>query len=418
MKAPQRLSKSKATPFFRELPWLLPFFILLLASLALFRPLPELSPSFPSETWTIIDAQGDEVAVPVIPQKVLSVYLRSYLPKTHAPQFLNRMGSPQQKKGFAETIPAWIYPQLLEDWHWQGMPMNLETLLAQDEPGGLYFGSIWFNGDVYDAAHLRRRFGLTAIATSPYPLRMTQEAQASMLEKLGLTADEYYMFGEIRILNAALDQPALGEKIIAAYQQGMKEVQAELRPETIPTAERPRVLGMGAPRDDWSNLYVVSGDNPFLALRGVTARNLRTRGRQQEAERILAMNPDIITSNPEDLYKDPRWRGLDAVRNRRVYGGNYIFSGYVHDIDNLPLSARWQAEIFHPSRMSAQTREKIRAHYRESYGFEMSEEEIDELLRVRENAASQGYERFTQAAEDARQRPLLSQHTAQAETTP
>jgi iron complex transport system substrate-binding protein len=121
------------------------------------------------------------------------------------------------------------------------------------------------------------------------------------------------------------------------------------------------------------------------------------------------MNPDIITGSPEALYNDPRWRGLDAVRNRRVYGSTYIFFGYVHDIDNLPLSMRWLAEIFHPSRMSAQTREKVRAHYRESYGFEMSEAQIDELLRVKENAGSQGHERFFRVPAEGRQEGEASQ---------
>ena len=49
--------------------------------------------------------------------------------------------------------------------------------------------------------------------------------------------------------------------------------------------------------------------------------------------------------------------------------------------------------------MRARTREKIRAHYRERYGYEMSETQIDELLRVKENAGSVGYERFFAKAE-------------------
>jgi hypothetical protein len=39
---------------------------------------------------------------------------------------------------------------------------------------------------------------------------------------------------------------------------------------------------------------------------------------------------------------------------------------------------------------------------RQAYGFEMSEEEIDEILRVRENAASQGYDRFFRVQEGER----------------
>jgi ABC-type Fe3+-hydroxamate transport system substrate-binding protein len=377
------------TRFRLEAFWLLPFVFLAAASLALLRPLPELSPSFSGETRTIVDAQGNEVDVLKIPQKVLSAYPRSYLPKTHAPELLTQIGDKWSRKGFADTPLGWIYPRFLEErYWWSGGSVNLETLLARDEPGALYFGNIWIGGDVYDSASLRRHFGLTAIATMP------REARDALLEKLGISGDEYRMFADVRVLNAALDQTAFGEAIIARYRRGMAEVAGELRPETIPEAERPRVLGMGAPPDDWLNIYIyMYDDNPFLATRGA-ARGLRATGRQQEAERILAMNPDIIMSNPEDMYRDPRWRGLDAVFRHRVYDRNPMFSGYVHDIDNLPLSACWQAEIFHPKRMSARTREKIRAHYRKSYGFEMDDTRIDTLLRVEENAASVGYERF------------------------
>jgi hypothetical protein len=230
------------------------------------------------------------------------------------------------------------------------------------------------------------------VATSP-PAIPKEELDA-LLEKSGITGDEYYMFAEVRALNAALDQTALGETIIARYRQEMADVANELRPETIPEAERPRVLGLGASPGDWSNIHTGSGDDPFLATRSAARKNLRVSGRFNEAERVLAMDPDIIMGNPLEMGADIRWRGMRAVREHHVYGGNYALGGYIHDIDNLPLSARWKAEIFHPTRMSATIREKIRAHYREAYGFEMNDAQIDILLRVEENAGAVGYERF------------------------
>jgi hypothetical protein len=85
---------------------------------------------------------------------------------------------------------------------------------------------------------------------------------------------------------------------------------------------------------------------------------LQATGWQQEAERILAMNPDIIMRNPEDLYHDPRWRGLDAVfaSMTAIPCSMAMFT--------TSTTCRCQQEIFHPH-MSARTREKIRAHYRE-----------------------------------------------------
>jgi hypothetical protein len=80
---------------------------------------------------------------------------------------------------------------------------------------------------------------------------------------------------------------------------------------------------LGASPGDWSNIYAGSGDDPFFATRSATRKNLRVSGRFNEAERVLAMDPDIIMGNPLERGADIRWRGRRAVREHRVYGGNY-----------------------------------------------------------------------------------------------
>jgi hypothetical protein len=204
------------------------------------------------------------------------------------------------------------------------------------------------------------------------------------------------MFLEIRVLNAMLNQPEMGELLIDTYLKARARFIAELEPDRIPMKERPRVMGLGASLENWSQIHVASGDEPRLAWKDAATGYL-ARGRQQEAERVLAINPDILFANPGEVYVDRRWRGLDAVINKRVYVGNGMFGGYIHDIDNLPLSERWQAEIVWPERLKASVRTEIRAYYQKIYGFEMSDERIDELLRVKENANSVGYTRFFRA---------------------
>jgi ABC-type Fe3+-hydroxamate transport system substrate-binding protein len=383
---------------FRELTWVLPFAGLLLISLALLRPWPETSISFPGEVATIVDGRGKPVTVPAVPQSVVSNATGFYLMSTHAPRLLSSLGEKRWRAWFKDQVPAWIYPELLEDRYWQGA-FNLETLL-RDRPEQIYFGSIWIAGDVYDSDDLRR-LGIIGVATMPDNL--PQDQFAALLAKLGLTEEEYdeqyRMFAAVRVMNAALNQPQFAEQVIARFKRERDAVLAELRSESIAEQDRPYVVGMGAPADDWSRIWVNSDDNPRLASRGVA--KFKAKGREQDAERVLMMNPDVIFGPTlREFGDDPRWRGLDAVRNRRVYADYPPFCGYRHNPDNQPACLRSQAEILHPDRLAPKTRQAIRDHYRQSYGFEMSEEQIDILLKVEENAASLGYERFTRAASD------------------
>lgn len=377
----------------RELMWAAPLAALGLMSLALLRPAPVVAPAVFAHPVTVVDSMRDPVQVPMPPQGVASVFLPEYLPQTHATALLLRAGNARERKKFLEGRWGWLFPELADERYWPGgsdtYPYNLESLVAE-KPGNLHFGFAWINGDRYSAADLRR-FGVTALAT--FLPDDFQPPDPPLLRVPKLEESEYHMFAWIRTMNAALGQPQFGDEVIAEYLDGIRGLHEELQPETIPAAERPRVLGLMASVDDWSNINASSNDNARLATRAI-GKNLRARGRYQEAERVLAMDPDIIMGSPRDIYHDARWRGLRAVHEQRVYASHPDFSRFIHDLDNLPLSARWQAEIFHPDRLRPSVREHMRAHYLRRYGIELSDARIDELLCVEENKDSQGYARF------------------------
>ncbi|MEJ1962840.1 MAG: hypothetical protein WDO56_15345 [Gammaproteobacteria bacterium] len=373
-----------------QLIWCVPLAALGLMSLALLRPEPVVEPDVPAHAVTVTDSIGDRVPVPMPPLGVASVHLDEYLPQTHAPALLLRAGTSRDREKFLAGRWAELFPELADGHYWKDeYPFNFESLIAE-EPGVLHFGFIWLGGDRYGAADLRR-FGVTALST--FVSEDFQPPDPPLLRAPKLEDSEYHMFGWIRTMNAALGQPEFGDRVIAEYLDAIHTLHEELRPETIPEAERPRVLGLFAPMDDWSRMAVSSDDNPRLATRG-TAKKLRASGRDQEAERVLAMNPDILMGNPRELYQDVRWRGLKAVQERRVYASHPDFNRFNHDLDNLPLAARWLSEIFHPDRLEPTVREHIRAYYLKRYGFELSDGRIDELLCVEVNKDSRGYARF------------------------
>jgi hypothetical protein len=384
--------------------WLLPFAFLALCTMALTRPQHVIPVTFEGDAVTITDErgnpyrdrQGNTIQVPTPPQRVAQAFLRNYLPKTHAPELLSNLGDPKDQKGFAGLIVASIYPELLEDRHWRGNPGNLEVVLADNAPGDLYFG-----GGVYYSSIDLRNFGLIII-NPEIPSVSPDELSRSTN---GMTMDEYKMFSDIRVLTASVCRSELGENLIALYRRELNRFMDEFRPETIDKQSWPRVLDMVSNSDDWFSLVVNSDREkeyiPRLAARSA-AKGWTAMGRQQEGERVLAMNPEIIILRGESVerfHHDPRWRGLDAVRNRHVYNTNPLFNGYYSDLDHIPFSARWASEIFHPERLAPQVRQGIREHYLESYGYAITEDQIDELLRVPENSASDGYGRFTRESE-------------------
>lgn len=182
--------------------------------------------------------------------------------------------------------------------------------------------------------------------------------------------------------------------------------------------ERDRVLSSvagqaGHPRA----LYLYqSGTSPPLAAFGGTresrlldaagAVNVASglRGPRLNVEQLLEFAPDVIVISGfaagnavQALYADPALRGLPAVRTRRVYRlptGGMLMDGLVEE----PLMLQWLAEILHPDGMPRQFREKLRKTYADVYGVALSDDAMDETLRLDENAGSAGFARFLPAA--------------------
>jgi hypothetical protein len=140
---------------------------------------------------------------------------------------------------------------------------------------------------------------------------------------------------------------------------------------------------------DWS--YTSASDeyfDPRLGISGAT-KGHKALGREQDVERILLMNPDIIIADPKDIMSDPRWLGLKAVRERRIYGGTR-FSPYIWDLNFQPLGMRHLAEVVYPDRLKPKLRGMLRKKF-ENYGYRLKDYEIDWLLNLETNRGSVGY---------------------------
>ena len=125
-----------------------------------------------------------------------------------------------------------------------------------------------------------------------------------------------------------------------------------------------------------------------------------------DVEALLRLDPAVIFLNwrwnsfttPGDLYDTPALQSLAAVRNRRIYimpqGGSIMDT-----VIELPLLAQWMAELLHPAAMPRLFRKKLEEGYRETYHYALTDDEIDDILYLRENRASTSFARFARAGE-------------------
>ncbi len=378
----------KMTAYLREFIWLAPFLCVALMALALLRPQPEFSS--PVQGRTVVDASGARVRI-ALPYRgtalAWSALLREYLHDTRAPETLLTPGH-ADREYFSKEVMSWIYPQLLKRnslWdakaasYGRGANAEVESLMALD--AGAYLGT---KGG---CVPLLQRIGLPALYGT-----------------FGWKTEDERFFKQARVETAVIGHPERGEELIATYCRAFADLERELQPATL--KGRPRVLLFGGSARDGHVLYVRSTRHShqiYVLRAGLKNASEGWTGESEDAERILAMEPDIIflmerSRDPEtvqEFMRDPRWRGLKAVKERRVYRIPGTSSADLAIMQYRPLWTRWMAEIAYPERMQPKLRVMLRDSFVHEFGYRLTDDQIDVLLRIDENKGSVGYERFS-----------------------
>jgi iron complex transport system substrate-binding protein len=169
----------------------------------------------------------------------------------------------------------------------------------------------------------------------------------------------------------------------------------------IPPSLRPRVLYFNRA----TNMLRVSGRGTAQDLAIQLAGGQNVLGDVASIstvtiEQILVWNPQVVllgnfdTAMPSDLYRDPRWQGIDAVKARRVYRvplGGYRWDPPSHE---SALGWLWLAGLLHPERAREDIRTSVRDWFGFLYNYGPTDQEIDDILFLKENAGSVGYESY------------------------
>lgn len=212
--------------------------------------------------------------------------------------------------------------------------------------------------------------------------------------------ENMYVF--LRLMGKALGR---GDKVDEMIQWS-NGVLADMRRRTgsIVDEEKPRVVYF--PRFLSGMQVAGKNNNHDFDIRTAGGKNAAadlTDFKLVNVEQILSWDPEVILLNnfeagltPRDVYSNPLFASVSAVRHRRVYKmplGGYRWDPSSHE---SPLNWKWLAMILHPHRFNFPLRDQITEAYGMIYGYTPTADDLDRVLRIDANRQSAHYERMKQ----------------------
>ena len=106
---------------------------------------------------------------------------------------------------------------------------------------------------------------------------------------------------------------------------------------------------------------------------------------QISAEQLLGWNPDYLLvwskEEIEALYKDARFKSLNAVKNKKVFAvptGAHVWTNYTPE---QPLAVLWAAGKFYPSKFSeASLKNAALDFYSKFFDYRLTSEQLNQIL--------------------------------------
>ncbi|WP_127841992.1 ABC transporter substrate-binding protein [Actinomyces wuliandei] len=220
---------------------------------------------------------------------------------------------------------------------------------------------------------------------------------------IGLTYGTQEMLEEwIQIFATLLRQEERGEQILERMHQTIASLEAfAAEQDTSPT-----VLFLRSAGDEGYNAGMSSTKgymNTWMTLCGATniGADVDYSGTNATSvEQLLDWDPDIIyvssmtALTPADIYADSSLSQLKAVRSKKIYA--VPSGGFWWDPPSAEshLMMMWAAQVAYPDTATYDLRSQIKENYEFLYGYQVSEDEIDSILRLEDNADAAGYEQF------------------------
>lgn len=206
----------------------------------------------------------------------------------------------------------------------------------------------------------------------------------------------------ITLFSQLLQNPERGEEIIAWQHERRDEIAEHVAATDRPA---PRAMMLSAKDGNFTTSNGQSYDGfqyPLAGAEFLTEDFLSESG-QVNPEQILEWDPEVILlsgfddSTPEDIYNDTRLADVTAVKDRRVYKNPLGAYRWQVPSAESPLYWQWLNEVLYPNQELApeeSLRTRMKEAFDELYGYAISEDEIDAVLRFDVNGGSADYDQF------------------------
>ncbi len=191
----------------------------------------------------------------------------------------------------------------------------------------------------------------------------------------------------LRIVGEALGVPERGKLLAKDVEETFARIDAIL--EGVPEDDRPRVYLARGPEGLETGM---KGSINTEIIERAGGRNVaddggRTRGLVQASmEQVIVANPGTIVTWDRNffakVFDDPLWKGIDAVREGRVFLSPTAPFGWIDRPPsvNRMMGLTWMAGLLYPDRWNGNLREEARAFYKLYYHVDLSDEDLERLL--------------------------------------
>src|SRR5262245_36757018 len=172
----------------------------------------------------------------------------------------------------------------------------------------------------------------------------------------------------LTIVGAVIGRSERVDELLAGQKRVRAEIDAALG--SLPPSERPRMLYLRSLRPALMPAGKTTYQDFWMGIAGRNVAEFAGMNTAINAEQIIAWNPQMIflgafdDSTPADILAIPALRGVDAVRDRRIYKlphGGYRWDPGSHESQ---LTWQWVSMLAHPGRVRFDLRGNIRTHYR------------------------------------------------------
>jgi iron complex transport system substrate-binding protein len=191
-----------------------------------------------------------------------------------------------------------------------------------------------------------------------------------------------------RTLGALIGRREQSEELARYTDEALRSITDRLA--SVPKGNRPRVYFARGPR----GLETGLGGSINVETIELLAQNVagETRGglANVSIEQVLLWNPDVIVTIDRDfasnVFNDPAWAPVNAVRNRRVHLSPKLPFGWVDfppSVNRL-IGLRWLAKVLYPDLFPDDLRTLTRDFYTRFYHVTPSDAQIERVLAGRD----------------------------------